>query len=108
MLDQETTGATSTPGSSLSATKSTLTALQERKQSLEELRETRMQEIQTLYDELYLLWNKLGVSDEEADEFVEMWQGTEQRCIDAVSLPIHTPPLADLGEAEVLSHIVRG
>jgi protein regulator of cytokinesis 1 len=42
-----------------------------------------MNEIQALYDELYLLWNRLGVSDEEADEFVELWKGCEEKCIEA-------------------------
>jgi protein regulator of cytokinesis 1 len=66
--------------------KTTLDQLSSRKESLENERETRMQHIQDLYDQLYPLWTKLGVSDEEADEFVEIWKGCEKRCIDAVGL----------------------
>ena len=69
----------------LTANYSTLTSLREKKESLEAERERRMLEIQAIYDELYLLWSKLGVSDEDADEFVELWKGTEERCIEAVS-----------------------
>ena len=69
----------------LTPTVDVLSALEKRKAELEGQRETRMQEIQTLYDALYPLWTKLGVSDAEADEFVEVWKGCEPRCIDAVS-----------------------
>ena len=70
-------------GSPLTVQKSTLAALQTKKLRLEELREVRMAEIQQLYDELYLLWTRLGVTDEEADDFVELWKGCEPRCIAA-------------------------
>ena len=72
-----------TSGSPLTVQKSTLAALQTKKLRLEELREVRMAEIQQLYDELYLLWTRLGVTDEEADDFVELWKGCEPRCIAA-------------------------
>ena len=62
-----------------------LQQLEQKKAVLEGERERRMGEIQTVYDELYTLWTRLGVSEQEADDFVEMWKGTEQRCIDAVS-----------------------
>lgn len=64
----------------------TLSRLSHRKAALEAEREERMQRIQDLYDQLYALWSRLGVSDEEADEFVEVWKGCEPRCIQAVSL----------------------
>ena len=67
----------------LTAKLETLQALQSKKIGLEATRDARMSEIQTLYDELYLLWTRLGVSDEEADEFVELWKGCEEKCIEA-------------------------
>ena len=73
----------STSNGSLTVQESTLAALQTKKLKLEGLREVRMAEIQQLYDELYLLWTRLGVTDEEADDFVELWKGCEPRCIAA-------------------------
>lgn len=64
----------------------TLERLNSRKASLEDERERRMQKIQELYDQLFPLWTRLGVSDEEADDFVEVWKGCELRCIQAVSI----------------------
>lgn len=64
-----------------------ITALTGREQALQRELVEREAEIQKLYDELYILWTRLGVSDEEADSFVEAWAGTQQRCIDAVGLP---------------------
>lgn len=64
----------------------TLERLTQRKLSLEADREGRMQKIQELYDQLFPLWTRLGVSDEEADDFVEVWKGCELRCIQAVSV----------------------
>ncbi|CAA3032878.1 Hypothetical predicted protein, partial [Olea europaea subsp. europaea] len=65
----------------LSARYDTIQSLQAKKTTLETLRETRMLEIQNLYDELYTLWTKLGITEEEADDFVELWKGCEERCI---------------------------
>lgn len=71
------------PVTALSACQETLSSLQAKKASLEATRDSRMSEIQTLYDELYLLWTRLGVSDDEADEFVDHWKGCEEKCIAA-------------------------
>lgn len=75
----------------LHASHANLLALQEKKKALEDEQSRRMDEIQELYDELCTMWQKLGVPEEEMDEFVEVWKGTEQRCIDAVSLAILSP-----------------
>lgn len=84
--DTTATVAVSAPPNLLKADASTLHRLSDRKAALEKEREGRMQRIQDLYDQLYPLWTRLGVSDEEADEFVETWKGCEQRCIEAVGL----------------------
>lgn len=91
MLMRENSGATQTRSMEvlspvLKPDSETLSRLSNRKIALEAEREERMQRIQDLYDQLYALWSRLGVSDEEADEFVEVWKGCEPRCIQAVSL----------------------
>jgi hypothetical protein len=53
---------------------------------LEAEKSKREETIQNLYDDLYVLWSKLGVSDEEADAFVERWKGVEEASVEAVSL----------------------
>jgi hypothetical protein len=63
----------------------TIASLSARKAALENEREQRMLKIQDLYDQLFPLWTRLGVSDDEADDFVEVWKGCERRCIEAVS-----------------------
>lgn len=68
----------------LTASRADTDRLENYKSELEAERDKRMLQIQTIYDELYLLWTRLGVSEDDADEFVEMWKGTEQKCIDAV------------------------
>ncbi|KAL7004320.1 Microtubule bundling protein [Cystobasidiomycetes sp. EMM_F5] len=67
----------------LTASRADTDRLENYKSELEAERDKRMLQIQTIYDELYLLWTRLGVSEDDADEFVEMWKGTEQKCIDA-------------------------
>lgn len=69
----------------------TIQLLSNKRAALEIEREKRMQRIQDLYDQLYPLWSRLGVSDDEADDFVEVWKGCEHRCIEAVSSCIMEP-----------------
>ena len=53
---------------------------------LEEEKSRREAVIQCLYDELYVLWAKLGVPEAEQEAFLERWKGTEQQSIDAVRI----------------------
>lgn len=66
------------------ATHATLQALQAKKASLQLELERREQEIQKLYDELWQLWKMLDITEEEMDDFVEQWAGTQQKCLEAV------------------------
>lgn len=88
-IDRKTPHAGNSTGTPLLKPDSTtIASLSARKAALENEREQRMLKIQDLYDQLFPLWPRLGVSDEEADEFVEVWKGCERRCIEAVSYAV--------------------
>lgn len=61
-----------------------LQALADRRLELEKERDQRTQRIQELYDQIYPLWTRLGITEEVADDFIETWKGCEMRCIAAV------------------------
>jgi protein regulator of cytokinesis 1 len=52
---------------------------------LEGLKSDRELQIQNLYDQLELLWKRLGIDDKDIDEFVESWRGSTETVIEAVS-----------------------
>lgn len=55
------------------------------KTELEDVKSHRESQIQALFDELEPLWKRLGVSDEEIDEFVDQNRGSTETTIQAVS-----------------------
>lgn len=52
---------------------------------LENEKTRREEEIQTMYDCLNPLWDKLDVSEEEREEFINQHMGSTLEVIDAVS-----------------------
>ena len=42
--------------------------------------------IQSIYDDLFVLWARLGIPEQEQEAFLEQWKGIEERCVEAVSL----------------------
>lgn len=51
--------------------------------SLEDIKRRRENHIQVMYDQLEALWRRLGVSDQDMDDFVEAQRGTTEATIAA-------------------------
>ncbi|PLW53183.1 hypothetical protein PCANC_09770 [Puccinia coronata f. sp. avenae] len=49
---------------------------------LDSERQKREELIQTCYDELCVLWTRLGVPEEEQEQFVESWRGLSEQCVE--------------------------
>ncbi|OAV89296.1 hypothetical protein PTTG_28741 [Puccinia triticina 1-1 BBBD Race 1] len=45
-------------------------------------RQKREEQIQTWYDELCVLWARLGVPEDEQEQFVESWRGLSEQCVE--------------------------
>jgi len=59
-----------------------LEKVQARQTWLDTERQKREEQIQACYDELCVLWTRLGVPEEEQEQFVESWRGLSEQCVE--------------------------
>jgi protein regulator of cytokinesis 1 len=53
---------------------------------LEQLKDKREVQIQGMYDQLEMLWRRLGIDDNDIDDFVESYRGSTDAVIEAASV----------------------
>lgn len=59
-----------------------LTKVEARQTWLDTERQKREEQIQNYYDELCVLWTRLGVPEDEQEQFVESWRGLSEQCVE--------------------------
>ncbi|KAA1064578.1 hypothetical protein PGT21_008445 [Puccinia graminis f. sp. tritici] len=63
-------------------TTTNLEKVQARQNWLDTERQKREEQIQNWYDELCVLWTRLGVPEDEQEQFVESWRGLSEQCVE--------------------------
>ncbi|KAA1085443.1 hypothetical protein PGT21_007351 [Puccinia graminis f. sp. tritici] len=59
-----------------------LEKVEDRQNWLDTERQKREEQIQNWYDELCVLWTRLGVPEDEQEQFVESWRGLSKQCVE--------------------------